>query len=298
MNIRHLEYFIEIARQGSFSKAAAILHVSQPSISEMIKDLEAELGAPLFYRAAKQVELTDAGQVALEQAQQIVTLFQNLTVHMDDTCLLKKGKIRIGIPPITASTFFPRLLGEFKQNYPTVQIQLHEYGSKKIQQGIEEGSLDFGIVCIRPSKADNFGVLPFPEDPLRIIVHPAHPLTGFPAINFAMLENEPFILYSEDFSLHDQILHRCKLAGFKPVIICETSQREFMTQMVEAKLGIALLPAKICTALNPAAIVSIPLADPQIYLQLALIWRKDRYLSLAARRWLEFTTAQTLSMQI
>ena len=78
MNIRQLEYFIEVVRQGSFSKAASVLHVSQPSISEMIKNLEDELGSPLLYRGARRIELTDAGQAVLEQSQQIVSLFNNL----------------------------------------------------------------------------------------------------------------------------------------------------------------------------------------------------------------------------
>lgn len=290
MNIRQLECFIEIARQGSFSKAAGILHVSQPSISEMIKNLEDEIGTPLLYREARRVEPTDVGQAVLEQAQQIVFLFNNLAGHIKEIPLLKKGKISIGLPPITASTTFPRVLGEFKRRYPNIELQLHEFGSKKIRQGVNEGFLDIGVVCTLPDRGDDFEVIPFVEDPLCVIVHAAHPLATAAAIDFADLAGEGFILYSQDFSLHDQILARCKLAGFQPIILCETSQREFMTQMVEAGLGIALLPGKICAELNPRAIVSIPLADPQLYLQLAIIWRKDRYLSYAARCWLDFTS--------
>ena len=290
MNIRQLECFLEIVRQGSFSKAASILHVSQPSISEMIKNLEDEIGTPLLYRGARRLELTDVGQTVLEQSQQIVSLFNNLAGYVKDSSQVKKGKIRIGIPSITASTIFPRVLGEFKREHPDIELQLYEFGSKKIRQGVNEGSLDIGIVCTLPDRGDDFEVFPFVEDPLWVIVHPKHLLAKVSAVDFSDLMNEGFILYSEDFSLHDQILNRCKLAGFHPIIICETSQREFMTQMVEAGLGIALLPSKICAELNPKSIVSIPLADPQMFLQLAIIWRKDRYLSFAARCWLDFTT--------
>ena len=292
MNVRQLECFLEIVRQGSFSKAANILHVSQPSISEMIKNLEDEIGTPLLYRDAKKLELTDVGQAVLEQSQQIVTLFNNLVGHVKEGPLLKKGKIRIGIPSITASTIFPRVLGEFKREHPNIELQLYEFGSKRVRQGVNDGSLDIGIVCTLPDRGDDFNVLPFVEDPLRVIVHPNHQLAQAASVNFSDLENEGFILYSQDFSLHDQILNHCKLAGFQPNIICETSQREFMTQMVESGLGIALLPGKICAELNPQSIVSIPLAEPRIFLQLAIIWRKDRYLSFAARRFLEFTTAE------
>ena len=292
MNIRQLECFLEIVRQSSFSKAASILHVSQPSISEMIKNLEDEIGTPLLYRGARRLELTDVGQAVLEQSQQIVSLFNNLAGHVRESPLIQKGKIRIGIPPITASTIFPRILGEFKSRNPHIELQLHEFGSKKIRQGVNEGTLDIGIVCTLPDRSDDFEVFPFVEDPLCIIVHPEHHLAKAASVDFDDLAKEGFVLYSEDFSLHDQILNRCKLAGFRPVIICETSQRELMIQMVEAKLGIALLPGKICAELDPRTVVSVPLAEPQIFLQLAIIWRKDRYLSFAARRWLEFTTTE------
>ena len=122
MNIRQLEYFIEVVRQGSFSKAASVLHVSQPSISEMIKNLEDELGSPLLYRGARRIELTDAAQAVLEQSQQIVSLFNNLAGHVKETSVLQKGAIRIGIPSITASTIFPRVLGEFKRRYPNIEL--------------------------------------------------------------------------------------------------------------------------------------------------------------------------------
>ena len=289
MNIRQLEYFLEVARQESFSKAAAILHVSQPSISEMIKTLEAELGTPLLYRGAKRLDLTDAGQGVKEQAEQIVFLFNNLAGNLKAEHLSQKGRISIGIPSITASTIFPRVLGEFKRQHPNIQLQLHEFGSKKIRQGVNEGTLDIGIVCTLPDRAENFEIMPFIEDPLEVIVHPGHRLAGKAAIDFSELREEGFVLYSEDFSLHDQILARCKLAGFQPIIICETSQREFMTQMVAAKLGVALLPSIICAEMDPKSIVAAPLADPQMFLQLAVIWRKDRYLSFAACRLLEFT---------
>lgn len=292
MNITHLEYFLEVIRQGSFSKAAAALHVSQPSISKMIQSLEEELGVTLIYRSAKQIELTDAGKVILEQAQQIVPRFQNLAMELDDIVHFKKGKVRIGLPHITGSTVLPGVLGRFHQTHPNIQIQLYEFGSKKIQLGVQEGSLDVGIVCTLPQKTDIFEIFPLVKDPLKVIMHPGHALAAKPVVDFADLKNEPFVMYSADFSLYDCILECCKAAGFQPKIICETAQREFMTQMIAAKLGIALLPSTICDNLDQNTIISIPLKDPQIYLQLAIIWRKDRYLSFAARRWLEFTTDQ------
>lgn len=289
MDIRHLEYFLEVVRQGSFSRAAARLHVTQPSISKMIKSLEDELGVTLLHRNAKQAELTDAGEALLEQAQRIVGLFQNLTAELDGVTHLRRGRLRLGMPPIAASTVFPRALGEFNRAYPGIGVELYEFGSKKIEEAVLDGTLDVGVVCTPPGRPALFAVYSCIRDPLKVIVHPSHRLALCPAATFAMLAEEPFVLYREDFSLHDHILARCRQAGFQPRIIFETSQREFMTGMVAANLGIALLPGTICDQLDPAAIAAVPLEGPPLYLELSVIRRKDRYLSFAARQWLAFT---------
>ncbi len=287
MDIRQLEYFIEVARQRSFSKAAAALHVSQPSISKTIKDLEAQLGSTLFYRNTKFVELTDAGEAILEQAQQIVSSFLNINARLDGITKLQTGKIHIGLPPITGVSDFAQSLGQFKSEYPNVQINLYEYGSKKIELGIQDGTLDMGIIYV-PCEEELYDKVVFVRDQLNIVMHPEHPLAGRSVIAYQELKDEQFVLYSNDYILHDKIIERCKEAGFTPNIIFETSQQELMTQIVAARLGVALLPGKVCRQLNPDAFTTVPMADPQVYLQLAMAWKKGRYLSHAARELIAF----------
>lgn len=293
MDIRHLEYFIEVVRQGSFSKAANTLNITQPSISKMIKCLEEDLGVILLYRQTKRLELTDAGHAVLERAQQIVSLFQNLSGDLDGVFNLEKGKINIGLPPIASSTIFPQIFGEFNKAYPGINIQLFEFGSKRVEIGVHEGSLDVGLICSNTSKPDAYDLLPMVKDPLRIIIPPSHPLAQYSTVDFSMLSAEPFILYNEDFSLHDRIIEACAATGFEPQIICKTSQREFMIRMVEANVGIALLPGHICDELNKTSIISLPLINPEIFLQLSVIWKKDRYLPFAVRKWLTFIAKYT-----
>ncbi|MEG6511822.1 LysR family transcriptional regulator [Desulforamulus ruminis] len=287
MDIRHLEYFIEVARQKSFSKAADKIRVSQSTVSKTIKDLETELGKALFNRNSKYVRLTDTGKILYAEAQQVVEMFQHMSTELESISKIEKGKINIGMPPITGATTFAKLLGEFKKTYPNIDITLFEYGSKTVQLGIQDGSLDVGLICC-PTNQELYEAIYFTKDPLWVVVHPDHPLTRYPKVDFASLAGESFVLYHRDFSLYDEIVMRCKMAGFQPKIIFETSQRELMIQIVEAKLGIVLLPSKICQELDPQRVTSIPMADPQVFLQLSLIWKKGRYLSYATLLWIKF----------
>lgn len=288
MDVRHLEYFIEVARQKSFSKAAELLYVSQPSISIAIKELESELGVVLLYRNPKSVELTDQGEAILEQAQQIVSSFHNIAAQLENVSKLRSGKVHIGLPPITGVTVLAHFLGAFKKEYPNIEINLYEFGSKKIEVAIRDGLLDVGVICVPPVNNGLYEMMPFVRDPLRIIMHPKHRLSGQAEINYDDLRNERLVLYSSDFGLHDTITERFRHAGFNPRVIFNTSQRELMTQTVAAGLGLAFLPGTICKGLDKNMVASLPMADPELYLQLAIAWKKGRYLSHAARELLEY----------
>lgn len=286
MEIRHLEYFIEVSRHKSFSKAAEAAHTSQPSVSKAIKDLESELGKTLFYRSTKYVELTDAGEIILEQAQEIVASFRNINTKLEGLTKLQTGKIHIGLPPITAVTTFSHMLSAFKNEYPKIQIRLFEFGPKKIEASLQEGLLDIGIFT--PEDSSLFEWIWFEEDPLSVIIHPGHRLANYSSIRYEDFDGEQLVLYNSDYKLHDIILDGCKRAGVNPEIAFETSQRELMTQMVEANLGLALLPSKICKELDPQIIVSRPFSDLKLCLQLALVRKKGRYLPHAAQEFLDF----------
>lgn len=287
MDIRHLEYFVEVARQKSFSKAAIVNHVSQSAISKMIKDLEVELGTSLFNRTSKYVQLTDAGIIFLDQAQQVIVMFHNLTTEFENKIKIEKGKISIGLPPITSATIFAELLGEFKKKYPQIEISLFEYGSKKVALAIQDGTLDIGVMCTVPDN-QHFASLPLSKDPLFVIVSSQNPISQLPSIELAALSNESFVLYSEDFILHDEIISQCKNVEFSPNVIFETAHLQLMTQIVAANLGIAFLPSTVCKGLDTKHIVSVPLIQPQIIHSMSVIWKKGRFMSYAARLWLQF----------
>ncbi|MFC5712972.1 LysR family transcriptional regulator [Thalassorhabdus alkalitolerans] len=287
MDIRHLEYFSEVAKHLSFTKASQTLHVSQPSISKAIKNLEEELGVPLFYRSSKQLDLTDAGQAVLTNAQTVLAAFRNLTTELNDVMDLKSGEVKIGIPPIVGAAFFSKLISHYKELYPLVKITLTEVGTKKIKQGVKEGSLDIGLICTLPAHSSSFEVVNVLQDPLELVVYKDHPLSKKGDVSFSELADEPFVLYRKDFSLYDQIINECSKHNFHPNIVCESSQKDFLLGMVEAKLGVALLPSRICRDINNKEVTSIPLSGSAINLELGMIWKKDKYLSFAVR---EFVT--------
>ena len=288
MEIVHLKYFLQVARHKSFSKAAAACHVSQSVVSKLIKDLEAELGVLLFCRDGKQVTLTDMGATFLAEADQVVTLFNNLNIHLENKAKLPKGTVRIGLPLMAEAVTFAQLLGAFRKTYPEIETELYEYGSKKIELASHDGLLDIGIICRMPGNPEVYNSFSFSHDPLYAVLHPSHPLASRESLCLGDLAREAFILSSSDFSLHDEILKHCQQAGFMPKVVLETSQRELMIQTVAVNLGISLIPRNICLGLGSHLVKSIPLVEPEIIHTMSVIWKKSRPLSYPAKLCLDF----------
>ncbi|MBB3130774.1 DNA-binding transcriptional LysR family regulator [Paenibacillus rhizosphaerae] len=293
MDIRQLQYFMEVARLQSFTKAAESLYITQPSISKTIRNIEEELGVTLFDRSGKKVVLTDAGRIIYEQAQPIVKSFQSLSSELGDLKNLKKGHIRLGLPPMVGSSFFPEVIGQFHQKYPQVTMQIFEDGAKKVEVDVESGLLDIGVVVL-PTDDSLFHSFSFVRENLMLLVHPSHRLAHRECVPLADLAEENFVLFREDFALHDRIITECVRVGFQPHIVYESSQWDLISGMVAANLGIALLPETICREIDRERIRIMPLVEPVIPWQLGMIWRRDRYQSYAAREWIAFTQGKLM----
>ncbi|MEM1503448.1 LysR family transcriptional regulator [Domibacillus sp. 8LH] len=287
MDIKHLQYFIEVSNFNSFSKAADHLFITQPTISKMIKNLEVELGVELFDRSRKKLVLTDAGKILLEQAKLVNKAFRNLETELDNLLELKTGHIRIGLPPIFDAHFFLKVVGLFHEKYPGITFQLKEEGSKSIEDAVEQNELDVGVIVL-PTQDELFHHFAFMEEDLMLILPISHPLAGRAEIDLASLSSESFILFNKDFALNDRIISSCNDAGFQPRVISESSQWSFIEEMVASKLGISLLPESICRHLSDH-VCTVRVVNPSINWNLAIIWRKNQYLSYAAKEWLSFT---------
>jgi len=288
VDIIHLVYFTEVARQGSFTKAAEVLYVSQSTISKLIKNLENELGVSLFHRAPKKIILTDAGVLLYDKAIIILDTMNSINTELYNLAGTPQGHLRIGIPPMV-QTLFSKAIAEFNALYPQITIDLAENGCRKVEQQIHEGTLDVGIVILPTKDTVDLETVPFLKDPLMLIVHAHHPLATKAIVDMSELKDESFVLYRGDFALHDHILDKCKEIGFTPKVVCETAQWDFIVDIVASKLAIAFLPQMLCTKLDKELVCYLPLKNEIKPWHLAMAWKKDTYLSYATRAWLEYS---------
>ncbi|WP_079710726.1 LysR family transcriptional regulator [Paraliobacillus ryukyuensis] len=286
MELRQLNYFYEVAKQQSISKAAQALHVSQPALSKTIKNLETELGMTLLLRTNKASELTDAGMVVFEYAKKISRDMEDMMTILHDLTELKRGEIHFGLPPLIGGLFFPHILAEFHKTYPNINIVITEYGGAKVVKSVAEGELDLAVTVL-PIDHTLFDAYPIVEENMQLMVHHHHPLASRSTVDLSELEQEEFIFYHEDFALHDMMWNKFLEVGYEPKILFKSSQWDLMSAMVAANLGITILPKSICERVQNSAVKAIDLT-PDIPWNLAVIKKKDKYLSFAGRTFIQF----------
>ncbi|MEN6462863.1 MAG: LysR family transcriptional regulator [Syntrophomonas sp.] len=288
MEIIHLVYFVEVARQESFTKASEVLYVSQSTISKLIKNLENELGVALFHRGPKKIRLTDAGIVLYKKAEIILATLDSIHTELYALAGTPSGNLKIGIPPMV-EILFSEVIAKFNVLYPQITIDLIEYGARNVENGIVDGTLDVGIVILPIKTNVELEIASLIKDPLMLILHPEHPMANQTLIDMNDLQHESFVLYREDFALREHILDKCKELGFAPKVVCETAQWDFMVDLVASKLAVAFLPAKVCDKIVSKQIKAIPIKNDIKPWHVALAWKNNTYLSYATKAWLHHT---------
>lgn len=287
MDIRQLNYFVQITEHASFSKASNYLHISQSTLSLVVKNMEDELGVVLLERSTRRLKLTDAGEDVLFHAKRLLRSMEDLHSSLAEVTQMKRGAIKLGMLPIVGAIFFPELFAKFRIQHPQISIQLLEAGGKIIEQSLLEGKIDLGVV-VMPVDESLYQIVPLFKGQLKLIVHPEHPLANREEVSLIELRDESFIIFQEGFTLYDRIREICLNAGFHPKISYESTQWDFISESVAVNLGISLLPEPICNKLDRSKISVIPILIPQIHWDLALVWSSHHYLSYAARAWIDF----------
>ena len=290
MDIQHMVYFVEVVKQGSMTKASEKLFIAQPTISKTIKNLEDELQLILFDRSKKSLKLTDAGKIFFEQCNEIVNLYKDLPVVMDNLLGVKTGHLKIGLSPIMNVKKLIKILADFHNCYPNITYELIENGGKTIEQSIRIDELDVGITAL-PVDDRLFQSFPFYEEELKLVVNKNHPLADKEKVSLIQLENEGFILFNENFYLNDIITDSCKRAGFIPHIVSKISQWNSIEQMIIAQIGIGILPKSIIEMLSDD-VRSVSIESPSIVWQLGVIWKNNKYMNFVTKEWLHFMQKQ------
>ncbi|WKA55372.1 LysR family transcriptional regulator [Planococcus shixiaomingii] len=291
MDIRHLTYFIEVAKNRSFTKASQSLHLSQSTLSKVVKNLEEELNVELIDRSTKQIELTEAGDIVLAEGEAILESLNDLSTNLYDLMNLKKGKIKIGLPPIIGFLFFPKVLKGFNNLYPDIKLKISEDDSNKVKQDVKDGVLDLGVVIL-PVDEKEFEFVPLVDEELAVFVHHSHPLAKRERVELKELENESFVLFKQEL-FHSLIVQECQRAGFSPKIAYELSEWGFIGEMIGENLGISICPKPIETKFDQDLIKAIPFENPSFPWKLGLISKKKKHPSPAVREFIKYVSAQS-----
>ncbi|GGY03205.1 LysR family transcriptional regulator [Paludibacterium paludis] len=285
MDIRGLRYFVEAVRAKSFTRAAENLYVTQPTISKMMKQLEEDLGVPLFIREGKQFRLTDAGQLVYRRSEDVLLAMARLKSELADLAELEHGELVVGLPPMIGGAFYAPVVRAFRERYPGIELKLVEDGALAIESSIRDGSLEVGVAVL-PVDRDTFDHIGFVKDTLRLIVPAGSRWAGRARVKLADIADEPMVCYPKDFTLSSRIEDGFRRLGKTVNVAGRSAHWDFIVAMVEARLGIALLPSTIAARIAGRPLEAIELDEAQIVWHLGLIWKKDSYLSHAARAWI------------
>lgn len=285
MEFRPLRAFIEVVRQGGFSQAAKTVFATQSTVSKAVKQLEEELGVPLLDRVGHRSTLTAAGEVVYRRGIKLLADRDDLLAELDEVRGLQRGVLRLGLPPVGSSTLFAPLFAVYRQRHPGIDVQLvEEHGSVQLEQRLRAGEIDFAGALLPVSPDFEWELVR--HEPLVALLPVNHPLGKQSAVTVADLRDLPFILFGSGFALHRIILQACRDAGFEPRVAARSSQIDFMIELVSTGLGVAFLPRMIASQRRHPAVQPVLLDAPGTEWSMAMAWRRDAYLSEAAKAWL------------
>ncbi|MGZ8291250.1 MAG: LysR substrate-binding domain-containing protein [Telluria sp.] len=247
MELRHLRYFIAVAEELHFTRAAERLHIGQPPLSQAIQALEADIGAQLFARNRRSVRLTEAGKLFLADARRILALSEQASETARRAQRGEAGELRIGFTFSTPLTpLFAAVINRYRSEYPAVSLMVHEMATLRQLEGLEQRTLDLGF--IRPPDrpvSDAIDCAALRQDPLMAILPSSLPLARKEAVEMRDLEGLPFVMYPPNAGtgIYPQIFRLCRDAGFVPKVAHEAGEASTIIGLVAAGCGVSVLPA-------------------------------------------------------
>ena len=298
----HMDYLYEVYRQGSISKAAASLYISQPSLSASVKRVEDKIGYPLFDRSTRPLQLTEIGRKYMESVLAIRRIQKDFGDYVDDYGELKAGTVRLGGTNLVASLLAPGLIARFHQRYPQVDIQLQEEVTSELGDMLAEGQLDM-VIDFGLSADDSFDYLKLTDEQLVLTVPRAFPVnegleacrlsieslranaaggSAVPPVPLSRFKDVPFILLTEKNDTYRHTASLFRAAGFEPLSVFEAAQQMTAYHVCCSGYGAAFVSSLLLSRVTPdAGVYYYRLEDTNAFRQLAIHWKRDRYLSKA-----------------
>jgi LysR family hydrogen peroxide-inducible transcriptional activator len=281
MEIHQLRYFVAVAEEGSFSRAAAKVRVAQPSLSQQIRKLEAEIGQPLFDRLPRSVVLTEAGRCLLEYAQQILASIGDARRCVDELKGKIAGDVAVGAIPTIAPYVLPELVVTFQKHYPDVTLHIVEDVTASITRRIEAGELDVALASTC-QRSPTLRVELLGNEPLLALVPEGHPLAKQHTITLDDLKSQRFLLLHEMHCLSQQVHHLLESRRLHPQVALAGSQLSTIANMVAADIGVSIVPQMMVRHHVTPGCVTVQFASPVPERELNLLYNPLRFQSKAA----------------
>ena len=274
MELRHLRYFVTLAEELHFGRAAERLHIAQPPLSQQIRQLETELGFELFHRTKRKVQLTEAGQVFLDEVQQIFKQLEQAIQVGRQTSRGEMGQLVVGFVSSAPYNILPKILRTFRSSVPEVRLELHELTTNEQFRWLRESRIDVGFV--RPPIEDTFNFETIFQESLVVALPDTHLLANNSNVSLRSLKNEPFILFPRLLApgLYDLIISLCQQAGFSPNVTQEAIQMQTIVSLVAGGLGIAIVPESLQNLQRTGVVYKI-IQEPTPKTAIAIIWRQN-----------------------
>jgi LysR family hydrogen peroxide-inducible transcriptional activator len=278
MELHQLRYFCAIAETNSFSRAAELTHVSQPSLSQQIRKLEDELGARLFDRLGRTVRLTELGRAFLPRARSVLRELEAARGDVVERKASVGGPIAVGVIPTIAPYFLPPRLAEFSRKYPQARVTVVEEITPLLLENLRAGSVDVAVIALPlPVRSHDFKSAPLMTEKFFAVLPELHALARRPAISLAELRHEPFLLLRDGHCFRETAVQACKRARVNPQVIFESGQFSSILSMVDAGLGVSIVPEM--AIVKQAGCRFVPVSDERAARTIGAVTLKGRSLT-------------------
>jgi DNA-binding transcriptional LysR family regulator len=282
MELRQLEYFMTVADEQNFTRAAERLHVAQPGISAQIRQLERELGQPLLDRAGRVTTLTEAGKAVLPFARAALDAVAGAREAVDELAGLLRGHVSVGMVVQCAALDLPGLLAGFHQRYPAIEITLAEDNSDRLADGVRDGSYDLAFIGTGATDPPGLSLQVVADEPVVAAFSGVAEFGGRDWVTLAEIARHTVISLPPGTGLRSAVDDAYASIGLRPHIAFEASDPRMLARLAAHGLGLAFLPASVAAA-HGADLHVLTIRAPEIRGRLALAWRADDPVSPAAR---------------